>query len=105
MPIVVLDVSEAEALELAIIENVQRVDLNPLEEANGYQALIDQFGHSQEAIAKIVGKSRSHVANTLAAAEVAGAGAGLYPLGQAHRWSRAYADRPAERRRIGRADR
>jgi ParB family chromosome partitioning protein len=65
VPIVVLDVGESEALELAIIENVQRVDLNPLEEAGGYQALIDQFRHSQDAIAKIVGKSRSHVANTL----------------------------------------
>jgi ParB family chromosome partitioning protein len=65
VPIVVLDVSEAEALELAIIENVQRVDLNAIEEAAGYQALMDQFHHSQEAIAKIVGKSRSHVANTL----------------------------------------
>lgn len=65
VPIVILDVSEAEALELAIIENVQRMDLNPLEEAAGYQLLIDQFSHSQEAIAKIVGKSRSHVANTL----------------------------------------
>ena len=65
VPIVVLDVSEAEALELAIIENVQRMDLNPLEEAGGYQLLIDQFSHSQDAIAKIVGKSRSHVANTL----------------------------------------
>lgn len=65
VPIVILDVSEAEALELAIIENVQRMDLNPLEEAAGYQVLIDQFSHSQDAIAKIVGKSRSHVANTL----------------------------------------
>jgi ParB family chromosome partitioning protein len=65
VPIIVLDVSDAEALELAIIENVQRADLNPLEEANGYQQLADEFKHSQEDIAKIVGKSRSHVANTL----------------------------------------
>src|SRR5712692_7858927 len=65
VPIVVLDVSDAEALELAIIENVQRTDLNPLEEANGYQALASEFNHSQDDIAKIVGKSRSHVANTL----------------------------------------
>ena len=54
-----------EALELAIIENVQRADLNPLEEATGYQALADEFSYSQDEIAKIVGKSRSHVANTL----------------------------------------
>jgi ParB family chromosome partitioning protein len=65
VPIVQLDVSDGEALELAIIENVQRTDLNPLEEAMGYQSLAGEFGHSQEAIAKIVGKSRSHVANTL----------------------------------------
>ena len=65
VPIVVLEVSDAEALELAIIENVQRADLNPLEEATGYQALSAEFSHSQDAIAQIVGKSRSHIANTL----------------------------------------
>ena len=65
VPIVVLDVNDTEALELAIIENVQRTDLNPLEEASGYQALADEFGYGQEDIAKTVGKSRSHVANTL----------------------------------------
>src|ERR1044071_5803904 len=65
LPIVVLDVSDAEALELAIIENVQRSDLNPLEEATGYQSLGKEYNHTQEEIAKIVGKSRSHIANTL----------------------------------------
>ena len=60
-----LEVSDREALELAIIENVQRADLNPLEEANGYQALAEEFNYSQDEIAKIVGKSRPHVANTL----------------------------------------
>jgi ParB family chromosome partitioning protein len=50
---------------LAIIENVQRADLNPLEEAGGYQALANEYGHSHEDIARIVGKSRSHVTNTL----------------------------------------
>jgi ParB family chromosome partitioning protein len=65
VPIVVLDVNDGEALELAIIENVQRADLNPLEEASGYQQLGNEFNHSQEDIAKIVGKSRSHIANTL----------------------------------------
>jgi ParB family chromosome partitioning protein len=65
VPVVLLEVSDREALELAIIENVQRADLNALEEASGYQALIDEFGHGQEEVAKIVGKSRSHVANTL----------------------------------------
>jgi ParB family transcriptional regulator, chromosome partitioning protein len=62
--IVVLDVNDREALELAIVENVQRADLNPLEEAAGYQAL-EQFGHSQDQIARTVGKSRSHVTNTV----------------------------------------
>ena len=65
IPIVVHEATDAEALELAIIENVQRSDLNPLEEARGYQALSEEFGRGQEDIAKIVGKSRSHVANTL----------------------------------------
>jgi ParB family chromosome partitioning protein len=65
VPIVVIEATDAEALQLAIIENVQRADLNPLEEAQGYRALIDEFGNSQEDIAKIVGKSRSYVANTL----------------------------------------
>ena len=65
VPVVLLEVSDREALELAIIENVQRADLNALEEANGYQALVDEFKYSQDDIAKIVGKSRSHVTNTL----------------------------------------
>jgi ParB family chromosome partitioning protein len=65
VPIVLLEVSDREALELAIIENVQRADLNALEEANGYQSLADEFKYTQDDIAKIVGKSRSHVANTL----------------------------------------
>jgi ParB family chromosome partitioning protein len=65
VPIVPLDVSDDEALQLAIIENVQRSDLNPLEEAAGYQSLVSEFAHNQDAIAKMVGKSRSHVANTL----------------------------------------
>jgi ParB family transcriptional regulator, chromosome partitioning protein len=65
VPVILLEISDREALELAIIENVQRADLNPLEEAGGYQALMDEFDHSQDDVAKIVGKSRSHVANTL----------------------------------------
>ena len=65
VPVVLLEVSDREALELAIIENVQRADLNALEEASGYQALADEFKYSQDDIAKIVGKSRPHVANTL----------------------------------------
>ena len=65
IPVVVLEVTDGEAFELAIIENVQRADLNALEEAAGYQALAMEFSHSQDAIATIVGKSRSHVANTV----------------------------------------
>jgi len=65
VPVVTLEATDEESLELAIIENVQRSDLNPLEEAGGYQQLMDQFKHSQDDVAKVVGKSRSHVANTL----------------------------------------
>src|SRR5215472_15428924 len=65
VPVVIIEANDAEALQLAIIENVQHADLNPLQEAEGYRALIEEFGNSQDEIAKIVGKSRSHVANTL----------------------------------------
>jgi ParB family transcriptional regulator, chromosome partitioning protein len=65
VPVIIVEATDAEALQLAIIENVQRADLNPLEEAEGYRALVEEFGNSQEEIAKIVGKSRSYVANTL----------------------------------------
>jgi len=65
VPVLVRDVSDKEALELAIIENVQRVDLNPLEEAMGYAQLIEQFAYTQNELAQVIGKSRSHVANTL----------------------------------------
>jgi len=65
VPILVHELSDAEALEVAIIENVQRADLNPIEEADGYQRLIDQFNYTQQQLADVVGKSRSHIANTL----------------------------------------
>jgi ParB family transcriptional regulator, chromosome partitioning protein len=65
VPVVIIEATDAEALQIAIVENVQRADLNPLEEASGYHALVEEFGHSQDEIAKIIGKSRSHVANTL----------------------------------------
>jgi ParB family chromosome partitioning protein len=65
IPIVPLEATDSEALELAIIENVQRTDLNPLEEAAGYQALVSEYDHNHEDIAKMVGKSRSHVSNTM----------------------------------------
>jgi ParB family chromosome partitioning protein len=65
VPAIVRDVSDRVALELAIVENVQRTDLNPLEEAQGYQQLIDEHGYSQADLGQVIGKSRSHVANTL----------------------------------------
>ncbi len=65
VPIIAVEADDKQALELAIIENVQRTDLNPLEEALGYQQLERDFGHTQQELAKIIGKSRSHVANTL----------------------------------------
>jgi ParB family chromosome partitioning protein len=65
VPIVPLDVSDSDALEIAIIENVQREDLNAMEEAQGYHALAGEFKRSADDIAKIVGKSRSHVANMM----------------------------------------
>ena len=65
LPIVVRDVDDRLALEIAIIENVQRADLNPLEEAHGYHQLIEQYAYSQNDLAQVISKSRSHVANTL----------------------------------------
>ena len=65
VPIAIVEATDAQSLEFAIIENVQRADLNALEEAAGYAALMEQFDHTQEQVAKIVGKSRPHVANTL----------------------------------------
>ncbi|MFG1261172.1 MULTISPECIES: ParB/RepB/Spo0J family partition protein [Xanthobacter] len=65
VPVVVLDLSDREALEIAIIENVQRADLNPVEEAQGYEALMDEFEYNQNELSKVIGKSRSHIANTL----------------------------------------
>ena len=65
VPIIVVEADDRQALELAIIENVQRSDLNPLEEANGYERLGTEFKYSHGDVAKVIGKSRSHVANSL----------------------------------------
>lgn len=65
LPVVVRSFDDAEVLEIAIIENVQRADLNPIEEAAGYRQLMDKFGHTQEKLAEVLGKSRSHIANLL----------------------------------------
>lgn len=65
LPVIVRDVDDRLALELAIVENVQRADLNPVEEALGYQQLIDEHSYTQADLGQVIGKSRSHVANTL----------------------------------------
>ena len=65
VPVLVRALADSDVLEVAIVENVQRQDLNALEEAEGYQRLIDDFGHSAEMVGQLVGKSRSHIANTL----------------------------------------
>lgn len=65
VPVIVLELTDAEVLEVAIIENVQRQDLSAIEEATAYQRLIDEFSHTQDVVAKLVGKSRSHVTNLL----------------------------------------
>lgn len=65
VPVSVRELTDAETLEIAIIENVQRADLNPIEEADGYDRLMREFGYTQADVSKLIGKSRSHVANTL----------------------------------------
>jgi ParB family chromosome partitioning protein len=65
VPVLIRDLTDAQSLELAIVENVQRQDLTPLEEAEGYRRLVDEFQHTQDDLARTLGKSRSHIANTL----------------------------------------
>ncbi len=65
VPVVILDVDDVKSLEFAIVENVQRKDLNPIEEARGYQSLIDEFNYNQDKLSKFIGKSRSYIANSL----------------------------------------
>ena len=65
VPVVILDVDDVKSLEFAIVENVQRQDLNPIEEARGYQKLIDEFNYNQEKLSQFIGKSRSYIANSL----------------------------------------
>lgn len=63
LPVIILDLNDTQALEIGLIENLQREDLNPIDEALGYQKLMDDFGHTQEKLAEAMGKSRSHIAN------------------------------------------
>jgi len=65
IPVVILDVDDIKSLEFAIVENVQRQDLNPIEEAKGYQRLVDDFNYNQDKLSKFIGKSRSYIANSL----------------------------------------
>ena len=65
VPVVILNVDDVKSLEFAIVENVQRQDLNPIEEARGYQRLIDDFNYNQEKLSQFIGKSRSYIANSL----------------------------------------
>lgn len=82
VPVIVRELGDEDALEIALVENIQRADLNPLEEASGYQRLIDEFEHTQETLARVVGKSRSHVANTLRLLTLPGAVKSLVETGQ-----------------------
>ena len=65
LPVLIRDLDDKETLEIALIENVQRADLNALEEAKAYRQLVDQYGHTQQQLADVIGKSRSHIANTM----------------------------------------
>ena len=65
VPVIIRELSDQDALELAIIENVQRADLNAIEEAGGYRELMERFGYTQDQLSEVIGKSRSHLANTL----------------------------------------
>ena len=72
VPVIIRELSDADTIELAIVENIQRQDLNAIEEAEAYQKLTAVYGHTQEALGKLVGKSRSHVANLLRLLELPG---------------------------------
>ena len=65
VPVVILNIDDVKSLEFAIVENVQRIDLNPIEEARGYQKLVDGFNYNQEKLSQFIGKSRSYIANSL----------------------------------------
>ena len=65
VPVVILDIDDVKSLEFAIVENVQRQDLNPIEAAKGYKRLIDDFSYNQEKLSQFIGKSRSYIANSL----------------------------------------
>ena len=82
VPVIVRDLSDAEAAEFALIENVQRTDLSPIEEASGYNELIVRFGYTQEQVAEVVGKSRSHLSNMMRLLRLPGYVQGLLQEGK-----------------------
>lgn len=82
VPVIVRELDDREVLELAIIENVQRADLNPIEEAGGYRDLVERFGYSQEQLSEIIGKSRSHLANTMRLLKLPASVQGMVQQGQ-----------------------
>jgi len=99
----VRDLSDRDTLEVALLENVQREDLSPLEEAEGYQRLIEEFGHTQQELADIIGKSRSHIANLLRLLSMPAAVRDLLERGAlsaGHARALISADQPAELARI-----
>ncbi len=81
VPVIIRELSDQDALELAIIENVQRADLNIIEEAGGYRELMERFGYTQDQLAEVIGKSRSHLANTLRLLKLPAGVQGLLKLG------------------------
>ena len=91
LPVIEREFTDTEVLEVAIIENIQRSDLNPVEEAFGYQQLMDKFGHTQEKLAGALGKSRSYIANLLRLLNLPGYCAGLFEgkekLSIGHAWA------------------
>ncbi len=82
VPVAVIVATDKEALELAIVENVQRADLNAMEEARGYERLSGEFGYGQSDLAKVIGKSRSHVANTIRLLKLPPSVSGMVEAGQ-----------------------
>ena len=97
VPIAMVDATDVQSLEFAIIENVQRADLNPIEEAAGYVALMEQCNHTQDEVAQIVGKSRPHVANMVRLLKLPEPVKALVRRGQIVGRSRAAARRPCQR--------
>ncbi len=81
IPVVIREFNEADGFEAALIENIQRADLNPLEEAEGYQRLVREFGHSQETVAILTGKARSHISNLIRILELPPGAQALVKLG------------------------